>query len=456
MCYSLVAIGLIGLLAQEAPPPGGGTPQEAAPPANDVAVRLRAEAVRLESGHASDFFEALIKAARSGGRDGVTAAGKGPTEPTDQMPYEAEEFLRGSGSPARLIEQADRTARDALRFWLARALAPGSKPPRLEDWQRLRASVVGHAEAVILEGVLRPEEARYWRGRATRPLMPKLVGRYSIIPIKIIYGYVPTNYTRASYFSVIHQQQFETRSSTLFGVLLGYVLPEEPNMFGARPAQSDLRRFPGLSPDQARLLEGLDLLARKVRRYWWLRDVEVPPEPLKPDPKGIRELPPTPAMELRLSDQGKLVRASIVAHIEEIALEAVLTPAEAEPAKRELWRQRGVHALLDPELAARLRLTRIQREELAESLTGRRQIYEKMEFGVAPLEDNRIPPAVRRVQKERWEKGKEEKIAALDQPIWEILNPSQLRALAGLLNKPVAGYDPPKPKATAKRGGREG
>ncbi len=108
------------------------------------------------------------------------------------------------------------------------------------------------------------------------------------------------------------------------------------------------------------VLEELDLLARNVKRAWWMRDIEAPPLPRQPDPEGIRRAAPTRAMELRLSDRGRLVRESIAAHAEEIALSAVLTRDEAEPVKIELWRRRGVHALLDAELAARLRLTKGQ------------------------------------------------------------------------------------------------
>ncbi len=204
------------------------------------------------------------------------------------------------------------------------------------------------------------------------------------------------------------------------------------------------------------LLERVDLLAQKVRKYWWLRHVEIPPAPRRPDPRGIRDSPPTPAMEFRLSDQGRLVRASIAAHAEEIALEAVLTPEAAELAKRELWRSRGLHALLDPELAARLRLTRSQRTELADALKARIEVYHNVVRTHPPLPPVASPPDVVEAFEQRRKEELAKKVDDLDQPIWEILNPSQLRALAGLLNKPVAGYEPAKPKAKPRLKGREG
>jgi hypothetical protein len=448
MCPSYATAGwiivlVLGAQLDEAPP------RATARVSGEVVAKLRAEVARLQDGHASDFFKALIESSRSDRRDGGTARAAVPDDPSDAMPFDHKEFMRGSGLPDRLIEDADKAARDALRFWLGRALARPSGPHTWEEWQQVKALVVGHAEAIVLEGVLRPDQARRWRSRASRPLIRPLAGRHSIVPMTLASLSEPREHTRGAFFLSIYQLQFAMpRSSPLFGTLLGALLPER-NVAGVKPDPSTLKRFPGLLPEQVRLLEGLDLLARRVLRYWYLRDVEEPPGPSEPDPKGIRDLPPTPAMELRLSDQGKRIRANIVAHAEEVALRAVLTPEEAEPAKRQVWRDRGLHALLDPELAARLRITRTQREELVESLEARPEVLEEGGFGF--INDGVRPAQVAGVPMAAYE----QKIAELDQPIWEILSPSQLRALAGLLDKPVAGYSPPKAKTKAKQAGRE-
>jgi hypothetical protein len=313
--------------------------------------------------------------------------------------------------------------------------------------------------------VLIPKQARQWSDRASQPRIPPLTGRYSIILIDYPDAHFPTANTRPQYYKTIHNEQFELRASDLFGVLLGYGRPvrsrrEPPKQAGAAPHAGGMpsgpRPFPGLKPQEVELLERVDLLAQKVRKYWWLRDVEIPPAPRKPDPQGIRDLPPTPAMELRLSDRGRLFRASIAAHAEEIAMEAVLTPEESELAKLELWRSRGPHALLDPELAARLRLTRRQRSELADALKARIEAYHNLVRTLDPLPPVGSRPAVVEAFERQQKDGMAKRVDALDQPTWEILNPSQLRALAGLLNKPVAGYDPTKPKAKPRLQGREG
>ena len=186
-----------------------------------------------------------------------------------------------------------------------------------------------------------------------------------------------------------------------------------------------------------------------------MRDIEKPPDP-DSDPAGIRGLPPTKAMELRLSDLGRMIRESIVAHAEEIALEAILTPEEAEPVKLELWRGRGVHALLDPELAAQLRMTKRQREELADALKARLPIYHKLIRSSVPVYRRGAPRAEHDPARQQSRDERAQKVAALDQPIWEILTDSQLRALATLLKQPVAGYDPAKPRAKPRLRGRDG
>jgi hypothetical protein len=138
-----------------------------------------------------------------------------------------------------------------------------------------------------------------------------------------------------------------------------------------------------------------------------------------------------------------------------MALEGILTPEQAERAKVMVWRGRGVHALLDPELAARLNLSKAQRAEITDAVRGRLRTYHRLiRSGVVFARSQ--PPAVLAALQRQREEEVAQKVAELDQPIWEILAPSQLRALARLVNKPVAGYDPRKSKANAKRDGREG
>ncbi len=203
------------------------------------------------------------------------------------------------------------------------------------------------------------------------------------------------------------------------------------------------------------MLEQLDSLARDARRYWLVRDVEPLPKRGN-DPAGVRELPPTPAMDFRLSDRGRRVSASIVAHAEEMALDAVLTPEQAEQVKVEVWRRRGVHALLDPELAARLHLSRTQRDELTARLSARVEVYHRLVRTVGIFIRGRTPPEEIANLEQRGKNELAQKVSELDQPIWDVLQPAQLRFLARLLNKPVAGNKLPTTKPSNKRAVRGG
>jgi hypothetical protein len=411
-------------------------------PAMDIVTQLREEADKLKRGHVPPFFEALIEAIESGDRQAVGA------QLPPMLKNDGEAIRSALRAPA-LVQQADRAARAVLEFHLKRALAPGAKPPDLGEWKRLKARVVAHAEAIVLEGVLRPNEVRRWKPQASKPLAPQLAGRYSIIPIDYADGRIPAENTReASHRSIYSWQFFEGRSSDLFAILLGHrPLYSHPR---PRPPAAEMP-FPGLAPDQVRVLEDVDLLARNVRRYWLVRDVEPPPR-RDDDPDEVGKLPPTPAMEFWLSDRGLRVRASIVTHAEEMALEIVLEPEQFEKAKIELWRRRGVHALLDPELASRLRLSRTQRNELAEALSNRLEVYHRIfrsvvfniPYATAPVNE------VLRLERQ-YKEDVAQKVAQLDQPIWECLKPSQLRSLAGLLDRPVAGYGPPSSGPGRKR-----
>jgi hypothetical protein len=429
---------VLGLQAEQ----GSELAQKTQPSAaTEIVAQLRAEANQLRTGHASHFFDALIEAIESGDRKAIS----------DQLPPMLKNYRDVKDNPLRapaLVQQADREARAVLGFHVKQALAPGAKSPDLEEWKRLKARVIAHAEAIVLEGVLRPNEVRHWKPQASKPLAPQLAGRNSIIPIDYPDGRIPLENTREAFCRSIYSWQFnENRSSDLFAVLLGYrsLSPVPP----PRPPAHETP-FPGLAPDQVRVLEDVDLLARNVRRYWLVRDVEAPPR-RDNDPDEVGKLPPTPAMEFRLSDAGLRVRASIVAHAEEMAFVIVLEPDQFEKAKVELWRRRGVHALLDPELAARLPLSRAQRNELAEALSNRVEVYHRelrnvvfnIPYATAPV--NEILRLERQLKEEM-----AQKIADLDQPIWELLKPSQLRSLAGLLDRPVAGYAPPSTKPSRK------
>ena len=129
-----------------------------------VASEIRAAIERLETGHASDFFADLAR--RS-----------------------TEDPLGLSVSQAELVRQLDELVRESLRAWLLSGLdkQPPTGPEELsqrlgETGARLRRAVIAHAEAIALEGILTPRQAKRYRALLTKPGMPPLRGRYLLIP----------------------------------------------------------------------------------------------------------------------------------------------------------------------------------------------------------------------------------------------------------------------------------
>lgn len=429
MFHPIITIGTLFLVGEGAQQ-GDTQSKGAAHTEPETRATLRAESAALAKGSASDFFAALIRASDPRNREGFT-------DEVPEMLKQADRETREALRVPQLIRQTDKVTREVLRFSLDRGPVSGSRAPTSQERKDFRDRIVGHAEAIVLEAILRPAQAERWRGHATQPRIPPLPGRYSTIAVDYGDGQLPDEYRRDKYFNSIHQLQYERRASDLFFVLL----------------DSPSEVVPAPTPDQVRLLGTLDLLARNVRRYAWVRGVEVPP---RPELEGIGESPPTPTMEEKFSVRGVRMRASIAAHAEEMALEAVLTPEQAEQAKRALWRRRGLHALLDPELAGRLRLSRSQREELFERLNARTEVYHNAVRSGFPLADGKIPIEVVEAAQQRWREGLAQKMAAYDQPTWEILRPAQLRALVRLLGKPAAGPRPPAAKGKIKGAVRAG
>jgi hypothetical protein len=399
----------------------GARPQDR-PPRETLPVelvsKLRAEAARLEPEYVFDSFAALAK--------------PDPGGPLSLSPEQAE-----------LVRRLDGTARAVLRAWLLRGLDQKPTPPAAELVDRLaghgakvREAVIAHAEAIARETILNPAQARNW-GRAGAAIVGPLPGRYPELPLA---SDKPPE-TAADYDLVVRSRASKLNDSTfpaseLFGIIIRN---------GSGPL--------GLSAEQLALTRRLDELARSVCRACLLRGIGETP------PKG--NVPPTHDLLDRLSQRGQRLRASAVAHAELLALGAVLDPDQAERARRLLWRERGVEALLDPELAARLRLSREQREQVIERLVNRREQLD--EINVAALRfthsteteatQGGLDQAKIAAQVER-QAHQELKLAAaeVDFIFLDILTPTQFRAVFRLLDKPA----PSRPSTKAKKSRRHG
>ena len=208
-------------LAALGPQTGDAQPKPSSTRAAETASACRAEAASLQRGHASGFFAALVRAGEPEKAPiRPRAVRNGPKTRTSRC-LTPRNSCAGAG---RRAASSSRPTGLPATLWGSGLRAPwpqAASPPNLEEWHRLKARVVGHAEAIVLEGVLSPDQARRWRDRAARPLTPSLRGRYSTIAIDYSDGHVLAAYTRGEYYRLINEEQFEGRASDLFRVLLG-------------------------------------------------------------------------------------------------------------------------------------------------------------------------------------------------------------------------------------------
>ena len=401
----------------------------------ELAPRLRLAAGRLDSGFASPLFEDLCER-----RGDVSAVGLSK----DQL---------------GLILEMDASARTILRHWLCRPRPKGSPPLQVEDLDRAKAFVIGHMEAILLECVLTPRQAAEHRKLASKPIMPPREGRYTLIPEG---EEDPPPMDMGIGFAVIHNLILDQDSSKrdgcgcsdTFRLILGV---DRMRKWGA---------LPDLAGEQKALHKRLNAIACDAQKQWLQRSIawydadhRMPPEQWS--------LPPTPAMTSRLSESGQRLRASVVSHAEEILLDAVLDPSQRTELKRRLWIDRGVRALLDPELSAILRLAKWQREAIRVKLEERTAFWtwasthhasdESMEFFRRINARGHITTPEEDVLKRRFwkanERNYEELLANFDAPIWDILSTAQSRTLAKILRKPIPKKEDEKTKKKSSRAG---
>ncbi len=177
--------------------------------------------------------------------------------------------------------------------------------------------------------------------------------------------------------------------------------------------------------------------------------IEAPPLPRQPDPEGIGAATHPLAMELRLSDRGRLVRESIAAHAEAIALTAMLTRDEAEPAKSSCGAREVCTPSSTEELVYATAPLRGARRQLADALQVRVQVYHDL-VRSRPTVSRKLPRTCTLLPSDKGGRPLRRRWPPWINRSGRTLRPQQLRAMATLLNKPVAGYEPTKAKAESK------
>jgi hypothetical protein len=126
-----------------------------------------------------------------------------------------------------------------------------------------------------------------------------------------------------------------------------------------------------------------------------------------------------------------------------------------------LWSQKGVFALLDPELAARLKLSQEQREDVFDRILKRTQvdletseIAERLSHKAATAE-YLGPPGTGQAERAVAHQASEEAKASVSQAdlmVLDALTPSQIKYLLQLIDKPK----PSRPAPKSKRAGHPG
>lgn len=127
-------------------------------------------------------------------------------------------------------------------------------------------------------------------------------------------------------------------------------------------------------------------------------------------------------------------RREIAAHAVKIALLGILDPDQAEMVKRMAWKSDGLEALrYDDELAARLRLDRVQRQEIALRLAALAQAQvPQVPIPIAPAKGTSFGPA-----SEIYVREMHDRVQAASKAVWEVLDESQIERWERLM-EPLA------------------
>lgn len=400
-------------------------PSGAQPARSTLVLKLKQEAGKLDGPGVSPLFLAL-----------TDAKARSSLDLTDRQ--------------CDLAGRLDELTRDVLKAWLLRDL-DAAIPPSLDVLeQRLsglsevfRARIVNHAEALALGGLLTPEQARALREAMGRKAVPLLKGRFGPPTV-----WIPDDNMSAIELAAELQQRARSysRAGSVFRAVLGrpeleeFLDPKTKAVPPKLPARA--RRFmPSVEvpKESSDLVDRLDRVTLDIFRAWLTRDLEKTP------------LPTGGSLRQRLVDYPSVV-ASLSAHAEAIALEAILTAQQADRCLRSVWREQGARALLDPALAARLRLSRSQREEILSVLGEKDRISDEQTEAQAPLIGLIVSrPELRALDEQIANDGK----IGLDQAdglIWDSLTSAQVRILSQIMG--VEKRPSPRPVAKSKRPSR--
>lgn len=422
-----LAIALLPLVAHA---------QDARPAASErrsadsaVVRKLRDDASRLDTAPLSHLFSAL-------------SAAKGGVEPP------------ATTQQRDLAGRLEKLTRDVIRAWLLRDLDTSPLPPlevleqRLSgQGERLRTRIVSHAEALALQGILTPRQARAWLEKTGRKAEPLLRGRFGPQTVWI----PPDDLGVEDLAGQLRQRVGAyswSRAGFVFRAILGGRELEQFLDPKTRRVPPNLVNFAGrfmpnveLSPKESDLTERLNALTLDIFCAWLTRGLDKTP------------LPSRDTLKQRLVEYQRL-EASLFAHAEAVALEAILTPEQADRCLCAVWRGQGMRALLDPALANRLRLSRWQQEEIHTLLEEKNSISDSQTEAQAPLVGLTQSRPDLRALDEQIAKDARARLDQVDGLIWDCLYPGQIKALSRIMDGEKR--QAPRPAPRRKRPAREG
>jgi hypothetical protein len=338
--------------------------------------------------------------------------------------------LRLHSDQINLVRKLESLSREIVRVWLLRDLDSNPLPTvghlelRLTDeGVKLRESVFSHAETIVLECILDPEQSRGWvkaSGTKTRLRLPKQ--HETELPA------APDDSSSVA-VRMINDMKFQAanldRVGRVFQFILGtnevdQIYPnglERLNPAETQLAMSHMPRI-ALSTAQKALAERLDELARAILGDWLVRGLHEKPIPSQA----------TLVQHGKVCDQ---IAAILRVHAETIALEAIITPEQSERCLAIAWKELGPEALLDPSLASRLKLTRAQRERIKSRIANKEALVADMQEITHPyinvLSSNPgLAAKLSQVAQKQME--------AADLAILGILTPAQSRLLKQILS----------------------
>ncbi len=362
--------------------------RKAAPPQSvaKLSAELRTEAAKLAAVSRSKLFADL-----------------GDVEVAKKLALSAEQRDQAG--------RLDELTRDVIRAWLLRDLDAMPPPPvavlaaRLSDrGERFRARLGAHAESIALEGILSLDQARLWRklaGRWEQPLLPR---RFAHVPATKM----PTE--DVPYADLVAELRGAVSSESGPGPLFGMLLGDQHGT----PAM--------LSKEQQTVVRRLEELRAAIMRAWLTRGL---------DEKAL----PSWSVLFQRVTWSNPIRASVCTHAEAIALEGILNPEQADRVLGKMWKSARLDALLDPQLASRLSLTKAQQERV------RILLYNKDALGMDHYEElRRAAPLPRTTpdgaaQRQQLVRSGRSRVDELDAMVWDVLTTVQARELARILGR---------------------